>query len=410
VNNDKGDLIMLSKAIIEIFYQAAHIQRWNDHITPKGFTELDKQAHKMIIAYIIAKYEETEKNIEINWKGLIEGGLFEFLHRIVLTDIKPPIFHKLMRRKGKELNEWVLDQLMNKIDVQEQFFDSFRRYLFTQIWPLEKKILRAAHYLATNWEFQLIYNLNENLYGLDETKTAIENELEEHIDLIGVKRLALRKKQKSHAFIDFVGQLRFQQRWAQTPRIPETSVMGHMLVVAMLSYLCSIELNACAKRIVNNYFTGLFHDLPEVLTRDIVSPVKKSVEGLRAIIEEIEKEQFEEKLLPLLPSAWHKDFRYFIEDEFESKIKNENNETKFVSSEEINESYNKDSYSPVDGKIIKICDDLAAYVETYFSISHGITSETLISAHNALYNQYKQKKVAGIDFGELFEQFNIVIE
>ena len=177
----------------------------------------------------------------------------------------------------------------------------------------------------------------------------------------------------------------------------------------MLSYLCSIELNACAKRVVNNYFTGLFHDLPEVLTRDIVSPVKRSVEGLRAIIEEIEKEQFEEKLLPLLPSAWHKDFRYFIEDEFESKIKTENNEIKLVSSEEINKSYNEDSYSPVDGKIIKICDDLAAYVETYFSISHGITSETLINAHNDLYNQYKQKKAAEIDFGKLFEQFKIEV-
>jgi len=401
---------MLSKAMIELFYQAAHIQRWNDHITPKGFTELDKQAHKMIIAYVLAKFEETERKVEINWKGLIEGGLFEFLHRIVLTDIKPPIFHKLMRRKGKELNEWVLDQLMNKIDVQEQFFDSFRRYLFSPIWPLEKKILRAAHYLATNWEFQLIYNLNENLYGLDETKAAIENELEEHIDLIGVKKLALRKKQKSHAFIDFVGQLRFQQRWAQTPRLPETSVMGHMLVVAMLSYLCSIELNACAKRIFNNYFTGLFHDLPEVLTRDIVSPVKKSVEGLKAIIEEIEKEQFEEKLLPLLPSAWHKEFRYFIEDEFESKITTENNEIKLVSSEEINKSFNKDSYSPVDGKIIKVCDNLAAYVETYFSISHGVTSETLTNAHKALWAEHKDKKIADIDFGELFEQFNIAIE
>jgi len=399
---------MLSKAIIELFYQAAHIQRWNDHITPKGFTELDKQAHKMIIAYIIAKYEETEKNIEINWKGLIEGGLFEFLHRIVLTDIKPPIFHKLMRRKGKELNEWVLDQLMNKIDVHEQFFDSFRRYLFSPIWPLEKKILRAAHYLATNWEFQIIYNLNKNMYGLEDTKAAIENELKEHSELIGVQNLALNRT--LYNFLDFVGQLRFQKRWAQTPRLPETSVMGHMLVVAMLSYLCSVEMNACTKRIVNNYWSSLFHDLPEVLTRDIVSPVKRAVEGLRAIIEEIEKEQFEEKLLPLLPSAWHKDFRYFIENEFESKIKTENNEIKLVSSEEINESFNKDSYSPVDGKIIKICDDLAAYVETYFSISHGITSETLINAHNALYRQYKQKKIAGINFGELFEQFNIGIE
>jgi putative hydrolase of HD superfamily len=408
MNSEKGDLFMLSKAIIELFYQAAHIQRWNDHIRPQiGFTELDKQAHKMIIAYVLAKFEETERQMEINWKGLIEGGLFEFLHRIILTDIKPPIFHMLMRRKGKELNEWVLEQINNKIDIQEEFFKDFRGYLFLQNHPLEKKILRAAHYLATNWEFRIIYNLNKGMYGLENTKEAIENELKEHIDLIGVKKLL---SGRINEFIEYVGQLRFQQRWAQTPRLPETSVMGHMLLVAMLSYLFSIELNACSKRIVNNYFTGLFHDLPEVLTRDIVSPVKKSVEGLRAIIEDIENEQLEDKLLPLLPSDWHKEFRYFIEDEFESKIKTENNEIKLVSSEEINESFNKDSYSPVDGKIIKICDDLAAYVETYFSISHGITSETLINAHNELFSRYKDKKIAGIDFGKLFEQFKIEVK
>jgi putative hydrolase of HD superfamily len=408
MNKEKGDLNMLSKAIIELFYQAAHIQRWNDHIRPQiGFTELDKQAHKMIIAYILAKFEETEKQMEINWKGLIEGGLFEFLHRIILTDIKPPIFHKLMRRKGKELNEWVLEQIKNKIDVQEEFFKDFREYLFLQNHPLEKKILRAAHYLATNWEFRIIYNLNKGMYGLENTKQAIENELKEHIDLIGVKKLL---SGRINEFIEYVGQLRFQQRWAQTPRLPETSVMGHMLLVAMLSYLFSIELDACSKRVVNNYFTGLFHDLPEVLTRDIVSPVKKSVEGLRAIIEEIENEQLEDKLLPLLPSDWHKDFRYFIEDEFESKIKTENNEIKLVSSEEINKSFNNDFYSPVDGKIIKICDDLAAYVETYFSISHGITSETLINARNELFSRYKDKKTAGIDFGKLFEQFKIELK
>jgi putative hydrolase of HD superfamily len=86
-----------------------------------------------------------------------------------------------------------------------------------------------------------------------------------------VQKLQLGKKTSN--FMDLVGQLKFQQRWAQTPRIPETSVMGHTLIVAMLSYLCTCELAVCNKRIFNNYFAGLFHDLPEVLTRDIVSPV-----------------------------------------------------------------------------------------------------------------------------------------
>ena len=49
---------MLSKKFIEFLFEGAHIQRWNDHIRPNGFTELDKQAHKMMILYILAKYEE----------------------------------------------------------------------------------------------------------------------------------------------------------------------------------------------------------------------------------------------------------------------------------------------------------------------------------------------------------------
>ena len=70
--------------------------------------------------------------------------------------------------------------------------------------------------------------------------------------------------------------------------MPATFVMGHMLVVAIMSYFMTLELeNPCKSRLVNNFFAGLFHDIPEALTRDIVSPVKKSVEGLGSIISEL---------------------------------------------------------------------------------------------------------------------------
>ena len=80
-------------------------------------------------------------------------------------------------------------------------------------------------------------------------------------------------------FLDIAGQLRFQQRWSHLYRVPRTSVLGHMLIVAMFSYLFSYMAGASRERRINNYLTGLFHDLPEVLTRDIINPVKKSVEG-----------------------------------------------------------------------------------------------------------------------------------
>ena len=55
--------------------------------------ELDKQAHKFIIAYFIAKLED-----DINFTHLIEAGIFEFLRRVVVTDIRPDVFLAQMKR------------------------------------------------------------------------------------------------------------------------------------------------------------------------------------------------------------------------------------------------------------------------------------------------------------------------
>ena len=397
---------MIRKELLELLFEAASIQRWNDHIRPEHFTELDKQAHKMVYAYVLAKIEEADHGAAINWPGLIEGGLFEFLHRIVLTDIKPPIYYKLMAEKGEQLNQWVLERLKEKVtDLRTDLLAKMKQYyLSTEYASLEKRILKAAHYLATNWEFKIIYRLNEGLYGLEETRAAIANQIEEHYDLAGVQKLALGKKTGN--FLDLVGQLRFQQRWAQSPRVPKTSVMGHMLVVAMMSYLCSLELGACPKRIYNNYFAALFHDLPEVLTRDIVSPVKRSVAGIEEIIKDIEHRQLEERIFPLLPVLWHSELKYFTDDEFASKII-EGEQIKTVGSEMINKSYNRDHFSPLDGEIIKACDQLAAYIETFLSISHGIKSYHLEEGNRQLYSLYSNQIIAGINFGQLFSYFKI---
>lgn len=62
---------------------------------------------------------------------------------------------------------------------------------------------------------------------------------------------------KTSKFIDLVGQLRFQKRWSQSPRVPETSVMGHVLIVAVLAYVCSLRTGADDDRLVSNFLCGL---------------------------------------------------------------------------------------------------------------------------------------------------------
>ncbi len=382
------------------------MQRWNDHIRPhKGFTELDKQAHKMFYAYVLGKLEE-ERN-PLDWPLLIEGAIFEFFRRILLTDIKPVIFHSLMEKRGNELNRLVMDNMEKKgvFSIKNGLKERMEKYLFDPEYGAhEKRILKAAHYLATNWEFQIVYRLSSNFYGLEETKRSIDAQIAEFKDIDCVQRLMFNNDIKE--FLNLIGQLRFQQRWAQTPRVPETSVAGHTLIVAILSYMVTLEMEACDRRRYNAFFAGLFHDLPEVLTRDIISPVKSSVDGLGDLIKGIEEAQMEEVIYPMLPVKWSWEIKYFTENEFDSRIMVDGHIRK-VDSEEISEKYNQDALSPIDGQIIEFCDKFAAYMEAYLSIKHGITSRNLEEGHKHIYDSFADFKVADQNLGMLLDYFKL---
>lgn len=393
---------MIQPKLIDIIHKATVIQRWNDHIRPStGFAEIDKQAHKTFYAYILARCQaEEEENFDPN--ALIEGIIFEFLHRVILTDIKPPIYYKLIDMMGNRIDSWVEEQLFDSIScIPGGFAERFHRYFFdAEFCKKEKAIIKYAHYLATKWEFDIIYPMNIGFYNIENTRKEVTGELAQCTWFDGKKVFS--QNPRLTDFLNLIGQLRFQMRWTATARIPQTSVMGHMLVVAILSYLFTSEIGGCAKRRANNFFGGLFHDLPEVLTRDIISPIKQGVEGIDEILKDIEKSQMEEIVYPLMPSGWAEEISYFTVDEFSSKIR-ENGGISVVGSSAINEKYNADGYCPIDGEIIRGCDHLSAFLEGVLSIKNGVAANSLLEGIYNLKEAYKDKNIAGIDFSKYFD-------
>ncbi|AXX85178.1 HD domain-containing protein [Aliarcobacter skirrowii] len=388
---------MINPKIIEYIYSSASIQRWNDYPRMVELVELDKQAHKFVIAYFIAKLEK-----DINFTHLIEAGIFEFLRRVVVTDIRPDVFRKALQKKSNEINSWVVEKL--KISLQDidggNFLQKFEAFLNDpSMYKKERFILKAASYLSTKWEFSIVYQTSQFLSDIEEVKKAVDAEIEDYYELVGVQKIALNKKLAK--IVDLSGRLRFQKRWAQTPRIPETSVLGHMLTVAFFSYFYSIKQKACDTRLQNNFFTALFHDLPEALTRDIISPVKYSVDELSDIIAEYEVAKIEDDILPNIPESIQKEFSYIlgisdgIKEEFANKVKIDG---KICEVEDINK-YNLDKYEAIDGKALKQCDKLSAFVEASLSISHGIKSKELITGKKEILKGLKE--INGVDFRQI---------
>jgi len=394
---------MINSRIIDYIFSSASIQRWNDYPRMVDLVELDKQAHKFIIAYFIAKLEK-----DINYTHLIEAGIFEFLRRVVVTDIRPDVFRKALQQKSKEINNWVLGKLESSlIDIEDGiFFQKFKDYLEDEtMYKKERFILKAASYLSTKWEFGIVYQTSQFLNDIDEVKKEVDAEIEDYYELIGVRKIALNKKLAR--VIDLSGRLRFQKRWAQTPRIPETSVLGHMLTVALFGYFYSLEINACDKRLQNNFFVALFHDLPEALTRDIISPVKYSVDELADIIAQFEVAQIDDKIMPNIPLDLKKEFSYIlgldednVKDEFENKIMLDDK----ITAVEDMQRYNLDKYNAIDGKALKQCDKLSAFVEASLSISHGIKSKELVNAKKHILEDFKT--VQGVDFKQIAQNID----
>ncbi len=417
---------MISKDLILKLFEGFSIERWTDLVRPFDLIEMDKSSEKMVIAYILAKFEENEGKV-IDWQWLMYASLFEILRKIALCDIKSPLQRRIKNdypQEYEQLNEWVLQQYKDII-TDKELFSMFSSYIRSQnkkndTPSLTQRIFIAAHKYSALREFEMLAVVNED-FRLKNIKRSLNGDIQPFLDLKGLQLLMT--KQKPYEFLMVIEQLRFQARWNQTPRVPKTTVLGHSFFVAILTLLLSRHsadfysqqigesFSFCEKRLYNNYFSALFHDLPEAVTRDIISPVKQATDTLSSIVKEIEADMISEELIPLMEDFYAKELVFFTDDEFENRILFDSPNGKIplcdLSFEDLNSKYNVDSFFPVDGKIVRCSDHIAAYVEAHSSIAHGITSKQLTKGKVNLLNLYpKGNLISGIDVHSIFTSFD----
>ena len=401
----------MEKKFAHKIFEGFSIQRWNDLIRPFDMVEMDKAAEKMVLAYIIGKFEKNKGN-KIDWIWIIYASLFDLLKKIALCDIKAPIQQMLKKEYPEEylrLNEWVLNQYKSLLS-DEKLFSKFTIYFGQNAGsfsiPDELKttvrVYRAAHKFSSIRELQMISVVNEK-ERLGSIDKELQAEIQPYLDLEGLQKLITH--QKAFDFLLKIEQLRFQTRWNQTPRVPQTSVLGHCFFVAIMTLLLGRESNPkmCERRIINNFFSALFHDLPEAVTRDIISPVKQATDDLPNIVKKIENEIVNKELVPLMEDFFVQEIIDFTSDEFSNRIKDANGNVVNVSWEDLNEKYNEDKFFPIDGKLVRIADHLSALMEADISIKHGITSIHLQNGRDGLLYSYKEDEVVnGINVYNLF--------
>ncbi len=413
----------IRKSLLQFAFAGAFMKRWNDKLRPVELLEIDKQGHKMIVAWTLymlnSRDLEPERRSELA-EAVIEGGIFEYFYRLVITDIKPPVFYQIKANPAhyRRLTEWVLEQLAPRVQsVGKPFWDRLCDYyaetpVLTETQQLGRRILEAAHLYASSWEFNLIKGVNLQDDEFQEIEASFVDGLDRYRDLEGVEELIKGVESPLGRFAHLCGQLRFQKRWSQTPRIPETSVIGHMFLVACYSYFFCMVQDAGPLLRQHSFFAGLFHDLPELLTRDIISPVKRSVQSLADLIKEYEDQELQRRVLDPLANGGHAviatELEYYLGIELGSEFADsvrENGVARVATRDEIYGSCA--DCDPKDGTTMKVCDSLAAFIEAYTALRNGISSEQLHQAIWRLREAYQHTTLGpDVHIGALLADFD----
>jgi 5'-deoxynucleotidase len=161
---------------------------------------------------------------------------------------------------------------------------------------------------------------------------------------------------KSHLknYSEYIKNMKYIRRWNRTETSMETSVMSHTFVVAALTLVTScIELHNNEHKLPDNFIyrsilRALFHDVSEVFTGDIITPVKDIIKKhIGDDWEAIERKRIR-PLVNAMPEKIKDDLEEF--DLF-APLPKENGD--------------------MVGKLVKECDRLAALLECLFEQSSG---------------------------------------
>lgn len=384
------------KNMLQFVFSGAYLLRWNDKLRPMELQEIDKQAHKLLVAYILFNENSREmhplQKIDLA-RQIIEGALFDYLYRLIITDIKPPVFYKIKenREHYRQLTDYVLSRLEPIFSPLGPFWDRMKQWHLSDEAEddLAHRILKVSHLYASRWEFNIIKPANPFDEEMGFIQQSFEDGLANFRDLAGVQEILYPGALAS--FASLCGQLRFQIRWTQVPRIPATSVLGHMFLVATYGYFFSMTIGACQARANNNFFGGLLHDLAELLTRDIISPVKQSIPSLPDIIKQYEISELERRILNPLKREGFEDLSHSLRYHLGLDVGSEfqdcylgNGKAIPVNGFQELAKFNMDNLEPKDGQLLKMCDWLAAFLEAHSSIRNGISSPHLVEAQARL--------------------------
>ncbi len=333
------------------------LRRWNNKPGIEHVSEAANIGFSLHIAVLMSFLEGA------NVSKVIKKLILKDLPKCILADISVHT-KTLIKEMSKELWDKTYMSALNDLQsyIPNEHEDEIKNHIMrAKDISLEGRIVKAADLYAAFKEAEINNRVYPEYYSYE--KIQIQEALNSmrkrlvSLDMILDSR-RLRK------YLDMIRTLEFSIRWNRQHRNIQTTVAGHTFMVTLIAYLLTLENNI--KDDNDILLKAVFHDVPEALTGDIISPTKRRIAGFEDVVEQVEEYMMSNYINPLLPNA------------LKDKI----------------DSYSLHPFDGEDGKIVRTADLTAAILECRMEIESGNANEIFINAEKAMRKEIE--KLGGV--------------
>ncbi len=327
----------MEKSLIAALRSMLTIQRWNLHPRVETWVEAENAALRAHLAYAI--YRESQLPNDNNGNETC-GPKMQIIHLLLRTLLKPLNKHFMTDISvfvTKELKErkkdWELVVNGCAADTAKLFpreiskvMNSYLSYKgdYAGGWDKERwgkgmaarlgsakdqidKVIKFCKYRVQEQECKVNYSIYESEY-----KCFFENEIEKEI--AKPEYNTYRAIIGDGKYFNKIVNLKYLRRWNTANRFVPSSVLGHTYVVTILASVFSlmeIGKGEVVDFVYEALLRSLFHDVPEAVTGDIITPVKdrirkaipKTDETGKDVIAEIEEKLTADEIIGVAPTA-----------------------------------------------------------------------------------------------------------
>ncbi len=290
--------------ILSLIFRWNSIIRWNNFPRIENTTQTENLALVLHICTTFADILEEKENIKIDLSYIYKKVFFESLNTFVLSDINSWVKNQIRKIEPEmitKLNQKVYNVILD-FELPEKFKSDFKDVISKnpQEYQTEELVFKFAKLLTSKIEIMYNYKVFTNIY-----KSTYEN-LESQLNQD--KFSILNKYLNDDLFLYFeqINRLKYSQRWNHTQRVTKISVMSHLYIVFCISYILWILEEKNDFEIFEMMKKWLYHDIPEAITGDIVTPTKSAIEWFRDVLSQVEKIMLEENILNYL---WDFEFK-----------------------------------------------------------------------------------------------------